>query len=322
MEYTNVAGSGLSVSKFCLGTMMFGGQTDEKESIKIVDYALDNGINFFDTANIYTKGDSERILGKALKGKRDNAVIATKVGGPSWEGPNGRGLGRKHVIKSLENSLERLQTDYVDVFYMHFPDPKVPMEETIETMNLLINEGKIRYYAVSNYAAWQICSMIDKAREMKLHAPIMTESVYNLVTRGIDEELIPFLKKYNVGLATYNPLAGGLLTGKHTRERAAESSRMADDKGYKARYWNDRNFDAIDILQKIAKENDMTLIELAVRWSLTNPVVTSPIIGVSKLEQIKQNIELVNKGPLPEDVYKACDEAWAVIKGDYFSYHR
>ena len=322
MEYTNVAGTGLSVSKFCLGTMMFGGQTDEKDSIKIMDYAIDNGINFFDTANIYTKGESEKIIGKALKGKRDGIVLATKVGGPSWEGQNGRGLGRKHVMQSLDNSLKRLQTDYVDVFYMHFPDPKVPMEETIETMNMLMDAGKIRYYAVSNYAAWQICSMIERAREMKLKAPIMIESVYNPLTRGIDEELIPFLRKYNVGLATYNPLAGGLLTGKHTRDHAAENSRMSDDKGYKARYWNDRNFDAIDVLEKIAKENDMTLIELAIRWSITDPVVSSAIIGVSKLEQVKQNIELVNKGPLPEEVYKACDEAWGLIKGDFFNYHR
>ena len=322
MEYKNIVGTGLSVSKFCLGTMMFGGQTNEEDANKIIDYALDQGINFFDTANIYTKGECESIIGKALKGKRDNAVIATKVGGPSWDGPNGRGLGRKHVMKSIDNSLKRLQTDYVDVFYMHFPDPNVPMEETIETMNLLIDSGKIRYYAVSNYSAWQICSMIEKARSMHLQAPVLTETVYNAITRGADEELMPFLKEYGLGLAIYNPLAGGLLTGKHTREHAAESSRMSEDKGYRARYWNDNNWDAVEYLSNVAKDNGMDLLELAIRWSISRPEVSSAIIGVSRIEQLKQNIEIVNKGGLPEDVFKSCDKAWEQIKGAYYNYHR
>ena len=322
MNYTNISGTGLNVSTFCLGTMTFGGQTNEEESMKIIDCAIDNGINFFDTADIYTNSVSETIIGKAIKGRRDDLVIATKVGGPSWKGPNGKGLGRKHIMRSIDNSLKRLQTDYVDVYYMHFPDPDVPMEETIETMNLLINAGKIRYYAVSNYSAWQICSMVEKARQMNMHAPVLTETVYNVITRGADEELMPFLKKYNVGLAAYNPLAGGLLTGKHTRDHAAENSRMSDNKGYRARYWKEDNFDAIDILNKIAEESGMGLLDLAIRWVLTRRELNSAIIGVSKLSQLEQNISIVNEGALPEDVFKKCDEAWALIKGDYFGYHR
>ncbi|MBO7730454.1 MAG: aldo/keto reductase [Lachnospiraceae bacterium] len=322
MEYTTIQGTGLRVSKFCLGTMMFGGQTSNEESVEIVRYALENGINFFDTANIYTQGKSEMLLGEALKGHREEAVIATKVGGPSWKGENGKGLGRKHVMASVEVSLKRLRTDYIDIFYMHFPDPNTPMEETIETMDELIRAGKIRYYGVSNYAAWQICSMIEKAQKMQRHAPVITESVYNALTRGADEELLPFLRQYNIGMAAYNPLAGGLLTGKHTREKAVPGTRFDTEQGYRNRYWKDENFDAIETLEQIADENGMSILELAIRWILSEPAVTSPIIGVSRLEQLKQNIEIVEKGALQLQVKDACDGVWNRIKGDYFSYHR
>ena len=322
MNYTNIAGTGLKVSKLCLGTMMFGSQADKESSIEMMNYAMDNGVNFFDTANIYTHGRSETIIGEALKGRRDEAVIATKVGGGGTSAPNGRGLGRKHILKSVDESLERLQTDYIDLFYMHVPDTTVPVEETIETMNYLIQKGKILYYGVSNFSAWQICGMVEKARAMDLQAPVITETVYNALTRGADEEILPFAREYNIGIAPYNPLAAGLLTGKHKREQPSENSRFSRDEGYKNRYWKEVNFDAIDILEKVAEKYEMSLIELAIRWIITDPVITSPIIGVSKLSQLQQNIEIINKGPLHPDAFAECDSAWALIKGDYFNYHR
>jgi len=322
MEITTLKGTGLHVSKFCLGTMMFGGQTSKEDSLKILDYAFDNGVNFFDTADIYTKRQSEAIVGEALQGKRDQVVIATKVGGPNAQGANGKGLGRKHVLESIETSLKTLGTDYVDIFYMHFPDPETPMEESIQTMNTLIQQGKIRYYGVSNYPAWRICSMVEKAKEMGLQGPVVTETVYNAITRGADEEILPFVKEYNFGLTAYNPLAGGLLTGKHKKGQIAENSRFSLEKGYNLRYCKDKNFDAVEYLEGVAKEAGMSVLELATRWMVSVPEVDAPIIGVSKLEQIQQNIELVNNGKLDDELMKKCDEAWKIIKGDFYNYHR
>ena len=322
MEHRAIAGTGLSVSRMCLGTMMFGGQTDREESIEIIHRALDGGVDFIDTANIYNRGVSEDIVGEALEGIRRNAVLATKVGGPAWDGPAGRGLGRAHVTAAVEESLRRLRTDYIDIYYYHFPDHVTPVEEMIETMDILIKQGKIRYWGVSNFAAWEICSMVEKARAMGCCAPVITQSVYNLLTRGADDELLPFINEYKIGLAPFNPLAGGLLTGKHTRQAAADDSRFSRDKGYYARYWKEGNFDAIDVLSGIAEEAGISLLELAVRWVITEPAVSAPIIGVSKLSQLEQNIGLVEKGPLDAETAGKCDAAWDMIKGDYFEYHR
>lgn len=322
MKNITLGKSGLHVSEFCLGTMMFGGQTEKKDAIEIIDYALENEVNFFDTADIYTKGNSEEILGEALKGKRDSVIIATKVGGPSGIGTNGKGLGRKHIMQSIDDSLRRLKTDYVDLFYMHFPDPDTPIEETIETMNYLISSGKIRYYGVSNFPAWKICSMVEKSKENGLTAPIATETVYNAITRGADEEILPFAKEYGIGITAYNPLAGGLLTGKHSRDHIAESSRFALEKGYKLRYCKYSNFDAVEYLTAVAKEYGISVLELAIRWIISKEEITTPIIGVSKLEQIKQNIEIVNKGALDAEIFEKCDLAWKMVSGDYFNYHR
>ena len=251
MEYTTLGTSGLKVSRVCLGTMTFGGQSDAEESGRIVRAAMDKGVNFIDTANIYPVmkgGVSESIVGESLRGVRDQVVLATKAGGRMGRGVNDSGLSRAHLVRSVEDSLRRLQTDYIDVFYLHFPDPATPIEETIQTMDMLVRSGKIRYYGLSNYSAWQCCDAVHKAREMGCLAPVVTESVYNLITRGLDDEMVPFLKQSGMGLAVYNPLAGGLLTGKHTRDHAEANSRYDSDRGYRARYWKERNWDAIEEL--------------------------------------------------------------------------
>ena len=322
MEYTVIPHTDLSVSRFCLGTMTFGGQADKDAALRITDAALDGGVNFIDTADIYTGGRSEDILGDILKGKRDKVILATKVGGPAWDGPDGQGLGRDHILKSIDLSLKRLNTDYVDIYYMHFPDRAVPFEEVAETMNSLIDAGKIRYYGISNHSAWEICSMAEKAKNMGLRPPVISQSVYNVITRGADSELLPFLRAYGIGLAVYNPLAGGLLTGKHQRQRAAEGSRMSDDKGYIARYWKDSNWDAIDRLEEIAAAHGMSLLELSVRWVLSQKDVTTSLFGASKPEHIVQNLELASKGPLDEDILQLCSSVWDSIKGDWFGYFR
>lgn len=321
MKYGNIKGTGLNVSEFCLGTMTFGGQTPKNEAIKIIDYAVDNGVNFYDTADIYTGGESEKILGKAISGKRDDLVIATKVCGPTKKIPNGSGLGRKHIIKNTEESLKRLNTDYIDILYMHFPDKSTPMEECIETMTNLVRSGKIRYYGVSNFSAWQCCSLIHKAKEMNAVAPTITETVYNILTRNVETEMVPFLKEYNMGMAVFNPLAGGLLTGKHTKDKAAEDTRFSLEKGYRMRYWHDENLDAVEELRNISKKYGIPMTKLALKWLSDKEAVDSIICGVSKYEHIVQNIEYMDDSDCEEALAK-CDELWEKLKGNFFNYCR
>ncbi len=322
MEFTHIKGTGLKVSRFCLGTMTFGGQTSESDSIRMVDYALDQGVNFFDTADGYTNGLSEQFLGKALEGKRENAVIATKVTNPTGPLPNQSGQGRKHILQNLERSLRSLRTDYIDLYYLHHPDPVTPVEEVIETMTNLVRSGKIRYYGLSNYSTWQCCSFIHKAKEMHAIAPVVTESVYNLITRGIEDEMVPFLNEYKMGLTVFNPIAAGLLTGKHSRGKPEANSRFDLNYGYAVRYFNDRNFDAVDRLTGIASENGMGLLEFSLQWLLNRPAVDSIIVGASKFDHIVQNIGFAAQmKKLDTDAMKQCDAVWDTLRGQYFSYH-
>lgn len=322
MEYTCLKGTGLKVSRFCLGTMTFGEQTDEHEAVRMIDYALDQGVNFFDTADVYTGGESERILGRALEGRRENAVIATKVTNPRGQGPNQSGQGRKHILSGVEESLRALRTDYIDLYYLHHPDPDTPAEEVIETMSSLVRAGKIRYWGMSNYATWECCSFLHKAREMHAVPPVATESVYNLLTRGIDDEMIPFLTAYRMGLTVFNPIAAGLLSGKHHRGALAEHSRLADNYGYNLRYVNDANMDAVERLTAIAADCGMSLLELSLQWLLNRPAVDSVIVGASRFAHVEQNIALAAaRKVLPPEVMAQCDAVWDGLRGRCFSYH-
>ena len=322
MEFTNIKGTGLKVSRVCLGTMTFGEQTAEADALRIVDHALDQGVNFFDTADTYTGGRSEQILGKALEGRRDLAVIATKVTNPKGPMPNQAGHGRKHILTDIEESLRSLRTDYIDLYYLHHPDPETPMEEVIETMTGLVRSGKIRYYGLSNHSTWQCCAFIHKAREMHAVAPVVTESVYNLITRGIENEMVSFLMEYRMGLTVYNPIAAGLLTGKHIHEKPEENTRFALNYGYEMRYFNEQNRMAVDALSRIAGENGMSLLELSLQWLLNQPVVDSIIVGASKYDHIVQNLSLASeKKTLPRETLQKCDEVWASLRGQYFNYH-
>ncbi len=322
MEYTCLKGTGLKVSRFCLGTMTFGDQANEQESIRMVDYCMANGVNFFDTADCYTGGSSEKILGKALEGKREDAVIATKVTNPRGMKPNQSGQGRKHIIDGLEQSLRTLGTDYIDVYYLHHPDADTPAEEVIETMTNLVRSGKIRYWGLSNYATWQCCSFIHKAREMHAIPPVVTESVYNLLTRGIDDEMVPFLEEYRMGLTCFNPIAAGLLSGKHKKGQLADNSRLKDNFGYNMRYIFDANMDAVEKLTAVAEKEGMSLLEFSLQWLLNRPAVDSIIVGASKYEHVVQNVGLAAvKKTLSPEAIAACDQVWDSLHGRYFSYH-
>ena len=323
MEYRYLPGTGLAVSRLSLGTMMFGGQTSEEDSIKIIDCALDGGINVVDTADMYNGGLSEVAVGKALKGKRENVILATKVCNKMSDDINDRGLNRRHIIAGCEASLKRLQTDYIDIYYMHTPDYKTPLEESLDAMSQLVRDGKVRYIGFSNYASWQAADIMHISEKQNGVKPVITQNVYNLLTRGIEEELIPFCKAHKVGLTVYNPIAAGLLTGKHKYgERPDPDTRFAQKKNYADRYWSEKNFVALDAFLKLAEECGMPIIEFAMKWIAQNDAVDSILTGVSKLSQLEQNLTLLDGAPIPEDAMKKADEIYAELTGNRFKYNR
>lgn len=322
MQYKQLPGTKLKVSELSLGTMMFGGQTSAAESLKIMDYAFDSGINFFDTANRYNEGESERCVAKGLKGRREQIILATKVGNPVGPTINDAGLSRRHIISAIDASLKRLETDYVDIYYMHFPDYDTSLEETLETMTELVKSGKTRYIGISNYAAWQMADVLAICDKRNYIPPIITQNVYNLITRGIENELIPFLNTHKMGMVIYNPIAAGLLAGKHKPGQPVENTRFADNKMYYDRYWSDQNFAAIEKLIKIAADHGLTILQLAMKWCNENQNVTSVITGVSRLSQLEQNIASIAGGPLSNEILTECDEVWQSLTGNTFKYNR
>lgn len=322
MEYVKLTGCGIDVSRICIGTMTMGGQVDEKTGVAAVDYALDQGINFFDTANMYTGGASEQIMGKAMAGRRDRFILATKVGQKMRDGVNGIGLSRSHILREMEDSLRRLKTDYVDMYYLHAPDTHTPVEETLSAMDCLVRSGKVRYVGASNYAAWQLCQLHHTAKEYCQTAPVFTQMVYNLITRGIEQELVPFLKQYRMGLIIYNPLAGGLLTEKYAAKASIANARLSANEIYKNRYWNEENLKAWDQIATIAKEAGIGMVQLAYRWLITTGNVDSIVTGFSSLEQLKENVSAYEGGPLSADVMAACDKVWEGLAGTRFKYNR
>lgn len=271
---------------------------------------------------ILEPGESERVVGKWMKDHREHVILATKVFGQMGSDPNSAGLSRRNILAAADASLKRLDTDYIDIYYLRAPDRHTDIEETMDAMNDLVKAAKIRYIGVSNYAAWQIADILHVCDKRNYAKPIITENVYNLITRGIESELVPFLQNHKVGLSIYNPIAGGLLAGKHKPGKPAENTRFADSKEYYDRYWSDKNFTAIGELGEIAAKYNMKLLELAMKWCAAQPAVTSIISGVSRLEQIQQNIASLEGDPLPEEAMEECERVWKTLAGNSFSYIR
>lgn len=322
MKYNKLPNTGLQLSQICLGTMMFGGQTNEEDSLEIMDYAFNNGVNFFDTANVYNQGESERIVGQGLKGRRDRIILATKVRGQMGDDPNDAGLNRRNMIAAVDASLKRLGTDYIDLYYMHAPDYDTALEESLEAMTELVKSGKIRYVGVSNFAAWQMADILAICDRCGCIPPVITQNVYNSITRSVETELVPFLEAHKIGMAIYNPIAGGLLSGKHKGGKPADNTRFANNHSYYDRYWSEENFAAVEKLTEIASAHDMTLLQLAMKWCAGQKSVTSIISGVSRLSQIEQNIDAVDGEPLTADILVKCDEVWQSLAGTRFQYNR
>lgn len=322
MERIRLKQTDLEVSRIVLGTMTFGGQADERMSRKILDKALDAGVNFVDTANVYNAGASEEILGRGLAGRRDSVVLASKVFGKMGDGPYEHGLSKRAIFRAVEDSLKRLQTDRLDVYYLHQPDWNVPVEETLAAMEDLVKQGKIRYPACSNYAAWQVAQMQHLAANHGYRPSVIAQPMYNLLARGIEQEYLAMAKAFGLSTVVYNPLAGGLLTGKHKRDRVLPGSRFANNRMYQDRYWNDDMFDAVDALHQIARQEKRSLVSMALAWLLRHSDADCVILGASRIEQLEENLRATEEGPLSENALRACDVIWYALRGPAPKYNR
>lgn len=292
MEYKSLGRAGVKVSEICLGTMMFGGPTNESDSVRIIHRALDAGINFLDTANVYNGGESERIVGKAVLSVRDEVVIATKVCGPMADGPNQSGSSRYHIMSQVEESLRRLGTDRIDVYYLHRPDPTTPIEESLRALDDCVKQGKVRYIACSNFDAWQVCEGLSVSEQMNLERFACVQPLYNIVNRDIEVELLPMCQQHGLGVVPYSPLARGVLSGKYlSGEAPPDGSRAARrDARIRQTELREESYEVAQRLIPLAEAHNKTLTQFALAWALANPIITSVIIGPRTMKQLDDNL--------------------------------
>lgn len=292
MQFRRLGRSGVAVSPICLGTMMFGGPTSPADSTKIMHAALDHGINFFDTANIYCAGESENVVGAAIADRRERVVLATKGRNAMGSGPNEAGAGRRHLRDALDASLKRLKTDYVDIYYVHTPDYETPIEETVRVLDDFIRAGKVNYVACSNFRAWRVMEALGVAKQLGLNSFQAVQPLYNICNRDAEVELFPLCKEHGIGVVSYSPLARGILSGKYKKgEQFPEGSRAArNDKRMQQAELRDESFDLAEALKAHCSETGRTLSQFALAWCLANPVVSSVIIGPRTWEQFEDNL--------------------------------
>ncbi|MBS4201298.1 aldo/keto reductase family protein [Bacillus sp. FJAT-49732] len=295
MKYRRLGRSGLKVSEISLGSWLtYGKSVEDNTAEKTIHKAYELGINFFDSANVYERGEAEKVMGKALKEyPRESYVITTKAFGPMGDGPNDRGLSRKHIFEQVHNSLKRLDLDYVDVFYCHRYDKETPVDETLRVIDDLIRQGKILYAGVSEWSAAQIEEAVGIADKYLLDRIVVNQPLYNMLSRNIEKEVIPVSEKYGISQVVYSPLGQGMLTGKYKSGSVPEDSRAANDEinSSVTNYFSETNFAKVEKLAAIAKEIDTTLPALALAWVLRQPNVASALVGASRPEQIEANVE-------------------------------
>ncbi|MEB8341383.1 aldo/keto reductase [Streptomyces endophyticus] len=313
------------LSRLVLGTMTFGDTADRAAAAAMLDAALDAGVTGVDTANGYAGGESERILAELLPGRRDRVVLATKAGIPHPDQGEYAPLSAEGLRTALDGSLQRLGTDHVDLFYLHQPDRATPLSETLATVAEFVKAGKVRALGVSNYAAWQIAELNRVADEVGAPRPVVAQQLHNLLARRIEEEYVEFAARTGLHTMVYNPLGGGLLTGRHRFEQAPEGGRFGDSRVaamYRQRYWNEDLFRAVADLTAIASDAGLPLTELSLRWLLSRPSTDALLLGGSKVDHLRANIAAAARGPLPGDVLTACDEVGARLRGPMPAYNR
>jgi aryl-alcohol dehydrogenase-like predicted oxidoreductase len=322
MKIKQLGRTGLRVSEICLGTMTFGNQADEAASFAIMDVADQAGVNFFDTADVYPlsgaladAGTTEEIIGRWLRERRarERIVLATKCGGAMGPGPNDEGLSRKHILSACEGSLRRLQTDYIDLYQVHWPDPTTPIEETLRALDDLVHMGKVRYIGCSNYPAWQLADALWTSRMANLARFDCAQPRYNLLFRMIEDEILPLCRLQGVGVLAYNPLAGGMLTGRYRNIQAIEPGTRFGLKRsgelYQRRYWNEAVFEAVAELASFFEPRGKSLTHIALSWVMAQPGITCAILGASKPDQLEESLRGVNL-VLDDEELRACDDVW------------
>ena len=301
MEHVRLGRSGLQVSRLCLGTMTFGLQSDEATGIAVMDKAVEGGVDFFDTSDAYplggdltTRGRTEEIIGRWLPGKRDRIILATKCFVPMGPSPMDGGNSRKHIMSAVEGSLRRLGTDYIDLYQLHGYDRNTPIDETLSALDDLVHSGKVRYIGCSNFLTYQLVRAIGRSETLRLARFDSVQPRYNLLFRQIEREMLPFCDEDGVGVISYNPIAGGLLSGKHNRSAPPpDGSRFTLGNAgamYQQRYWHEQMFDTVEALRKLADEAGVSLVTLSVAWVLANKAITAPIIGASRPDQLDASL--------------------------------
>jgi len=320
MEHVRFGRTGMPVSKLCLGTMTFGTQCDEPTSFDILDTAFDAGITFVDTADMYPNGHdgelaglTEEIIGRWMtsRGRRDDIILASKFWAPMGPNPWNRGASRKHVIGALDESLRRLQTDYLDLFQIHFFDSDTPIDDTLRALDDMVRQGKVRYVGCSNFAAWQLARAIGRSEALGISRYESVQPRYNLLHRDIERELLPLCRHDDIAVMVYNPIAGGLLTGKHRRETGpTEGTRFtlgSASKRYQDRYWAEDKFDVVESMRPLADAAGISLAQMAVGWVLANPDVTVPIVGASSSDQLADSVAALER-PLDAELKAQLDD--------------
>ena len=300
MKYKWLGKTGVKVSQLCYGTMSFGGDADAAESAKMYSACRDAGINFFDCANGYTKGKAEEILSGHIASERDELVITSKCYVPMSDDINDRGGNRRHIAMAVEDSLKRLKTDRLDVLFMHRWDYKTPLEETMRALEKLVSDGKVLYLGASNYAAWQVAKGLGVAERFGWPRFDVIQPMYSLVKRQAESEIFPLALAEELGVITYSPVGGGLLSGKYGPNQRPDGGRLMTDRGYKARYGEDWVFDTAGDFSALAKDRGVHAVSLAVAWAAANPSVTCPIVGARSLEQLQPSLASINVEMPPE----------------------
>jgi aryl-alcohol dehydrogenase-like predicted oxidoreductase len=304
MKYTFLGKTGIQVSRLGMGTMTFGREADKAAAKDIFNRCRDAGINFFDCANVYSQGRAERILGGLISDCRHELIVTSKFGASFGDDPNNKGGSRRNLVSSLEASLKRLNTDYVDIYFLHHFDPQTPLEETLRALHDVVAQGKVRYTGVSNFAAWQIAKALGICA-LNSWAPIhCVQPMYNLVKRQAEVEILPLAESENLGVISYNPLGGGLLTGKYGRDRRSEQGRLTVDDMYRKRYGDQWMYEAAANFVQLAAENGFHPVSLAVAWVAHHPAVTAPIIGARNVGQVNDSLQAAEIELRP-DLYDA-----------------
>ncbi len=322
MKTKRLGRTGLQVSEICLGTMTFGNQADQKTSFEIMDTAWEGGVYFFDTADVYPlgatpemRGSTEEIVGKWIKERkrRDQLVLATKCRGAMGDGPNESGLSRKYITKAIDASLKRLQTDYIDLYQVHGPDPETPIEETMDALDSLVKAGKVRYLGCSNYQAYQLAKALWVSDKQGLARFESDQPRYNILYREIENEVLPLCRQEGLGVIAYNPLAGGFLTGRYKPgqdvEEGTRFSLHQAGKMYQNRYWKEAQFEAVAQLSSFFEARKRSLAQVALAWVLAQPGITSAILGASRAEQLKETLAATELQLEPAEM-EAANEAW------------